>query len=69
MEKEFSDVLKGFKMRLSWSSMSGLHPKTNILTTYSRGDGRKGKMAGCDSREGTTVNERGATSHGSAGED
>lgn len=39
-------------MRLSWSSMSGLHPKAVVLTTHGRGDGRKGEMEDGHSRVG-----------------
>lgn len=37
---ESTDVLKGFKMRLSWLSTSSLHPKGGVLTTHGRGEGR-----------------------------
>lgn len=37
-------------MRLSWSSMSGLHPKAVVLTSHGRGDGRKGEMEDGHSR-------------------
>lgn len=51
---EPTDVLKGFKMRLSWLSTSSLHPKGGVLTTHGREEGRKGKMGDCDFRDGDT---------------
>lgn len=61
-------------MRLSWSSMSGLHPKAVVLTSHGRGDGRKGEMEDGHSRVegggrgGATTSQCGTNSSGSVGE-